>query len=85
MKVLVIGAGNMGFTYAEGMASCPLLSKHKLRIYDTDPKKIETLSQDDRFEVYHNLEDCLPKSDVVFVAVKPYHSEALFDANETYA
>jgi pyrroline-5-carboxylate reductase len=79
MKVLVIGAGNMGFTYAEGMASCPLLSKHKLRIYDTDPKKIETLSQDDRFEVYHNLEDCLPKSDVVFVAVKPYHSEALFE------
>lgn len=79
MKVLVIGAGNMGFTYAEGMADCPLLSKHKLRIYDTDPKKIETLSEDDRFEVYHNLDDCLPKSDVVFVAVKPYHSEALFE------
>lgn len=79
MKVLVIGAGNMGFTYAEGMAGSPLLSKQKLKIYDTDPKKIETLSKDDRFDVYHNLEDCLPKAAIVFVAVKPYHSDELFE------
>ncbi|WP_370476989.1 pyrroline-5-carboxylate reductase [Tamlana flava] len=79
MKVLVIGAGNMGLTYAEGMANSSLLSKHKLRIYDTDPKKIETLRKDDRFDVYDNLDDCLPKADIVFVAVKPYHSDSLFE------
>ncbi len=79
MKVLVIGAGNMGLTYAEGMASSPLLSKHKLRIYDTDPKKLETLRQGGIFDVYESLEDCLPKSDIVFVAVKPYHCEGLFE------
>ena len=38
MKVLVIGAGNMGLTYSEGMASSPLLGKHNLKIFDTDPK-----------------------------------------------
>lgn len=79
MKVLVIGAGNMGLTYAEGMASSTLLNKHKLRIFDTDPKKIETLSQDPRFDVYDNLDDCLPKADLVFIAVKPYHSDGLFE------
>jgi pyrroline-5-carboxylate reductase len=78
MKVLVIGAGNMGLTYAEGMASSPLLSKHKLRIFDTDPKKIETLRQQPQFEVYDTLDDCLPKADLVFIAVKPFHSEDLF-------
>jgi len=78
MKVLVIGAGNMGLTYAEGMASSPLLSKHKLRIFDTDPKKIETLRQQPQFNVYDNLDDCLPKADIVFIAVKPFHSEDLF-------
>lgn len=78
MKVLVIGAGNMGLTYAEGMASSPLLSKHKLRIFDTDPKKIETLRQQPQFDVYDTLEDCLPKADLVFLAVKPFHSENLF-------
>ncbi|TXE09310.1 pyrroline-5-carboxylate reductase [Gelidibacter salicanalis] len=79
MKVLVIGAGNMGLTYAEGMASSPLLSKHKLRIFDTDPKKIETLRQQPQFNVYDNLDDCLPKADIVFIAVKPFHSEDLFE------
>ncbi|WP_178983496.1 pyrroline-5-carboxylate reductase [Winogradskyella helgolandensis] len=79
MKVLVIGAGNMGLTYAEGMAESPLLSKYKLKIYDTDPKKIESLSKDSRFIVYDNLDDCLPKADIVFIAVKPYHSDGLFE------
>ncbi len=78
MKLLVIGAGNMGLTYAEGMANSPLLNKHKLRIFDTDPKKIETLKQQPQFEVYDTLEDCLPKADLVFIAVKPFHSEDLF-------
>ncbi len=78
MKVLVIGAGNMGLTYAEGMANSPLLSKHKLRIFDTDPKKIETLRQQPQFDVYDTLDDCLPKADIVFIAVKPFHSEDLF-------
>ncbi|MBJ7879139.1 pyrroline-5-carboxylate reductase [Gelidibacter salicanalis] len=78
MKVLVIGAGNMGLTYAEGMASSPLLSKHKLRIFDTDPKKIETLRQQPQFVVFDSLDDCLPKADIVFIAVKPFHSEDLF-------
>ncbi|WP_179343815.1 pyrroline-5-carboxylate reductase [Winogradskyella ursingii] len=79
MKVLVIGAGNMGLTYSEGMAESSLLNKHKLRIYDTDPKKIETLRKDSRFNVFDSLEDCLPKADIIFIAVKPYHSESLFE------
>ncbi|OMP31761.1 pyrroline-5-carboxylate reductase [Mangrovimonas sp. DI 80] len=79
MKVLVIGAGNMGLTYSEGMATSPLLGKYKLNIYDTDPKKITTLQKDPKFKVYDNLEDCLPNADLVFIAVKPYHSEALFE------
>jgi len=83
MKVLVIGAGNMGLTYAEGMAESPLLSKHKLKIYDTDPKKIESLSKDSRFIVYKNLEECLPNADIVFIAVKPYHSDSLFETMQT--
>jgi len=79
MKILVIGAGNMGFTYSEGMVESPLLSKHKLRIFDTNPKKIETLRKDSRFNVYDTLDDCLLKADIVFIAVKPFHSDDLFE------
>lgn len=78
MKVLVIGAGNMGLTYSEGMADSSLLGKHKLRIYDTDPKTIKKLKKEEKFEVYTTLADTLPHADIVFLAVKPYHCEELF-------
>ncbi len=79
MKVLVIGAGNMGLTYSEGMATSSFLGKQKLKIYDTDPKKIEQLKKQPHFEVYDSLDNSLPKADIIFVAVKPYHSESLFE------
>ncbi len=79
MKILVIGAGNMGLTYSEGMATSPLLSNHNLRIFDTDPKKRLALDEISHFDVFANLEDCLPNADLVFIAVKPYHSDDLFE------
>lgn len=78
MKVLVIGAGNMGLTYAEGMAKSPYLNRRNLMIFDVSPEKTEALSAIPHFDAYDTLEDCLPKADVVFIAVKPYHSEDLF-------
>lgn len=69
----------MGLTYVEGMSKSPLITKNKLRIYDKDPKKQESLGKDPRFEVYDNLNDCLSSADIVFIAVKPYHSDELFE------
>lgn len=79
MKVLVIGAGNMGLTYAEGMSKSSLLGRQNLKIYDTDADKLETLSKLSHFDTYKNLEDILPKADLVFIAVKPYHCDDLFE------
>lgn len=78
MKVLVIGAGNMGFAYAKALVKSEFLSKSNLMISDTDPRKTEELEKISRFDVYSNLEDCLPKADIIFIAVKPYHTEELF-------
>lgn len=78
MKVLVIGAGNMGLTYSEGMAKSPLLNRKNLMIYDVSKKLLDKLNEVSYYDVFENLEDCLPDADVVFVAVKPYHSEDLF-------
>lgn len=78
MKVLVIGAGNMGLTYAESMSKSKLLKKRNLMILDSSHEKTTSLKKIAHFEVHENLEDCLPKADLVFIAVKPYHSEELF-------
>ena len=78
MKVLVIGAGNMGLTYAEGMAASSYLNKRKLMVYDVSADNIISLKEMEMFDVYEKLEDALPKADVIFVAVKPFHADELF-------
>ncbi|MCM4158730.1 pyrroline-5-carboxylate reductase [Antarcticibacterium flavum] len=79
MRLLVIGAGNMGLTYSEGMAKSSLLNRHKLMIYDKSPELVVSLSKIEHFDVYDNIEECLPEADVVFLAVKPYHVDELFE------
>jgi pyrroline-5-carboxylate reductase len=78
MKVLVIGAGNMGLTYAEGMAQSPVLNRKKLMINDVSADILELLSLREEFKTYEKLEDCLPQADIVFLGVKPYHAVDLF-------
>ena len=75
----MIGAGNMGGTYAEGMSKSPLLSGRKLQIFDKDPEKLKEIGEKGILEPFDQLKDCLPKADIVFIAVKPYHIEGLFD------
>jgi pyrroline-5-carboxylate reductase len=79
MKLLVIGGGNMGLTYSEGMSKSPLLNRKKLMIQDLSTDILSSLRENPEFEVYDNLDDCLPQADIVFIAVKPYHCVELFD------
>lgn len=79
MKVLLIGAGNMGLTYAEGMAKSSLLNRRNLMIFDKSADVITSLSKLDHFDVYDDIEECLPEADIVFLAIKPFHCDSLFE------
>jgi pyrroline-5-carboxylate reductase len=79
MKVLVIGAGNMGLTYAEGMSSSNYLNRRKLMVFDVSPDVTARLRNEGRYDVYESLSDCVSVADIIFIAVKPYHSEDLFE------
>lgn len=80
MKVLVIGAGNMGLTYAKSIASSGYLKKEDLMIYDKSSELRETLGKsNDNFEISDSLEESLPISDIIFLAVKPYHNDGLME------
>src|SRR5690606_15948010 len=41
-------------------------------------EKVEELKKNSAFEAFATIEDCLPEADLVFIAVKPYHSAELF-------
>ncbi|WP_027136871.1 pyrroline-5-carboxylate reductase [Gaetbulibacter saemankumensis] len=80
MKVLVIGAGNMGLTYAEGMSKSKLLKKKNIMVLDTSEEKLEELHKMSHFDAFSELNECVPQADIIFIAVKPYHAETLFKA-----
>lgn len=79
MKVLMIGGGNMGRPFAEGMARSPLFTKEKLQIFDRNADKLEAIRKRGLLDPQAHLEDCLPEADIVFLAVKPYQIESLFE------
>lgn len=83
MKVLVIGAGNMGLTYAEGMSKSKLLKKKNIMVLDTSEEKLKELHDIAHFDAFNRLEDCVPKADIIFIAVKPYQAEQLFQRIHT--
>ena len=80
MTVLVIGAGNMGLTYAEGMSKSKLLKKKNIMVLDKSEDILEELNQMSHFDAYKELNHCVPKADIIFIAVKPHHAESLFEA-----
>lgn len=79
MKLLLIGAGNMGLTYAEGMLTSSLLSGNPIRVHDKSPEVRDKILKDDRFIFEEDLRKALPEADIIFLAVKPYHKEDIFD------
>lgn len=79
MKVLVIGAGNMGLTYANGMSKSKLLKKRNIMVLDKSKEKMAEVGKIAHFDAMSRLEDAAPKADIIFIAVKPYHAEELFE------
>ena len=53
-------------------------------IFDVSPQKTEALSTMAQFDAYDSIEECVPQADVIFIAVKPYHSQSLFDSIKPY-
>lgn len=79
MKVLVIGAGNMGLAYADAIAQSDLLRTGDMLIYDKDSEKLKELKKIKHFSVQEDLALCTPEADIIFLAVKPFHAEDLYD------
>src|SRR5699024_7247709 len=51
----------------------------KLQICDKDAEKMTKMQEEGIFDTFDKLEDCLPEADIVFIAVKPYHIDTLFE------
>lgn len=78
MKILIIGGGNMGLTYAQSFLRAHITSQKDMMILEKSPEKAIELSKKDIGTVYGSPEDCLNIADLIIFAVKPQDCEALF-------
>ncbi len=79
MKLTVIGGGNMGLTYAKGIHKAQLLNE-KISILEKGAESIERLKNNEPdFEICENAKDCIASSDIIMLAVKPFHIHDVFE------
>mgnify|MGYP002628399317 CR=1 FL=1 len=78
MKLLVIGAGNMGLTYAKSIHGSGILGDEKILLNDKDAEKMALLEAEGDFETHSELANCAPQADIIMLAVKPQHKDSLF-------
>lgn len=79
MKILIIGGGNMGQTYARSLLRAHLTTQEDLMILERAPEKVAELSSAGIGRVFGEPEGCLEIADLVILAVKPQDSGGLFE------
>ncbi|MFK7978795.1 MAG: pyrroline-5-carboxylate reductase [Saprospiraceae bacterium] len=84
MKILVIGGGNMGLTYAQSFLRAKITTQRDMMILEKNAKKAEELAKKDIGTVYGNPEQCLNNADLIILAVKPQDTDALFASLKPY-
>lgn len=78
MKILIIGGGNMGMTYAQSLLRAHLVAEDSMMILEKSPEKAAELRKRKIGQVHDRAEDCLTGADLIILAVKPQDAPALF-------
>jgi len=84
MKILVIGGGNMGMTYAQSFLRAQITNQKDMMILEKFPKKAEELAKLDIGTVYGVPDECISKADLIILAVKPQDIGVLFENIKPY-
>jgi pyrroline-5-carboxylate reductase len=78
MKILIVGGGNMGMTYAQSLLRAHLVPETGMMILEKSAAKAEELRKRGIGTVYSQAEDCLEGADLIILAVKPQDAPDLF-------
>jgi len=84
MKVLIIGGGNMGNTFAESFLSAHIIRPKDLVILETNPQRAQYLREKDRGTIYQTPGSYINEADLVVLAVKPQDAESVYPVIRPY-
>lgn len=84
MKILIIGGGNMGQTFARSFLKTHIVSSENMLILEKSLKKAEELKKLDIGVVYGEPGNYIKDADLIILAVKPQDTESLFKVIKEY-
>lgn len=84
MKILIIGGGNMGLTYARGFLKSHIVEAQNMFILEKSPEKAETLSALEIGQVIGTPGSYIKDMDLIVLAVKPQDINLLFESINSF-
>ena len=79
MRLVVIGGGNMGLTYAKGIHKAGLLSD-KISILEKGEGFSQLSKYKSSFNIHEKPDNVIANTDIILIAVKPFHAKDVFEA-----
>lgn len=79
MKILILGGGNMGMTYAQSFLRSRIVTPDNLMVLCRTYEKANQLSQTHEGLFFSDPRLCVPDADLHILAVKPQDSARLFE------
>ncbi len=84
MKILIIGGGNMGKTYADSFIANHAIQKDDLYILEHFEEKVTYFKSIGFKNVFHQPADYIKEIDLIILAIKPQDIQALFPIIRNY-
>lgn len=78
MKILILGGGNMGLTYAQSFLRSRIVTPDNMMVLCRTYEKANLLSQNHDGRFFSDPRHCVPEADLLILAVKPQDAPKLF-------
>jgi len=78
MKILILGGGNMGLTYAQCFLRSRIVTSENMMVLCRSYEKANHLSANHDGRFFSDPRLCVPEADLLILAVKPQDSQKLF-------
>lgn len=80
MKILIVGGGNMGLTYAKAFINSHVVTRSQLMILEKTLSKTDDLKSLNIGEIYSDSTYCISNADLIILAVKPQDFPQLMES-----
>ncbi|MGB0838860.1 MAG: pyrroline-5-carboxylate reductase family protein, partial [Chitinophagales bacterium] len=84
MKVLIIGGGNMGTTFAQGFLAAHIIRPKDLIVLEKSPERAAELRQLNMGTIHEDAGDYINEVDLIVLAVKPQSTSKLYPLIKPY-